>query len=45
MKIKLEFPKDSPKVKVEFEIPPEILEAIRQKIPLQLIIEEDKKED
>jgi hypothetical protein len=32
-------------VKVEFEIPPEILEAIRQKIPLQLIIEEDKKED
>jgi len=44
MKVKIEFPKNFPtKGKLEFEIPPEILEATTRKLPFKISFEKDEK--
>jgi hypothetical protein len=46
MKIKVELPKDSPQVKLEFQVPEILIEAIKQKLPVKLTLEtEDKKQE
>jgi hypothetical protein len=45
MKIKVELPKDSPnpQIKLEFEVPEILIEAIKQKLPVKLTLETDDK--
>lgn len=46
MKVKIEFPKNFPtQGKLEFEIPPEILEAIKRKLPFQISFGKDEKKE
>jgi len=46
MRIKVELPKDSPnpQIKLEFEVPEILIEAIKQKLPVKITLETEEEQ-